>query len=375
MNQMPILTVSDFVSVFNQIIEMSQPIVCVNGEISSFKISKNRWAYLDLKDQASKVRCFGAVSQLPTPMEDGMLINIVAQPYLHPQYGFTLNIISIELSGEGTLNRAIKLLEQKLKKEGLFDEARKRALPYPPQKIALITSKGSAAHKDFIKIVNARWGGLEIYTFDVHVQGAQAVKDVIGAIEKANLDFNFDLIVVTRGGGSADDLQAFSNEAVVRAIASSRTPTLVAIGHEVDVSLAERAADMRASTPSNAAELMVPDKTAELRRVHSLATQLKNNVLSLVSEEKKNIDLRGNDLLALMKVFIKGREELISKSETLLASLNPSVVLQRGYALVTKNHQPIVKRTELNIGDELRVILQHWNLRVKILQKERRDDA
>lgn len=372
MNQLPVFSVSDFVAIINQVIEMGQPVTCIKGEVSNFKISKNRWVYFDLKDETSKVRCFGTTMQLPMPIEDGMLVQIIAQPYLHHQYGFTLNIISIELSGEGTLYRAIKLLEAKLEKEGLFNEARKRLLPYPPTKIALIASKESAAYKDFIKVINARWGGIEIFVFDVHVQGSKAPNDIVKALETINTDFDFDAIVVTRGGGSADDLQAFSNEAVVRAVASSRTPTLVAIGHEIDFSLAERAADVRASTPSNAAELLVPDKNAALRTIKRAGVQLKKNMFDLITAETSRLDRCSEDLSVLAQNWCNRLREVIEQKITLLDSFNPTTVLRRGYAMVSKNGQSITGRTQLEIGDTLKVTLQHWDLSVKISEKVKR---
>lgn len=373
MNQLPIVSVTQCIAIFNQVIELTQPLVLVEGEISNYKISRNRWIYFDLKDETSKVRCFGSTMQLPAPLEEGMLIKITAQPHLHPQYGFTLNILAIELSGEGTINRAFKLLEGKLEREGLFDEARKRPLPYPPQKIALITSKESAAYKDFIKIINSRWGGIEIMLFDVYVQGAKAANEVTKALEIANTDYDNDVIVVTRGGGSVDDLQAFSNEVLVRAIASSRTPTIVAIGHEVDFSLAERAADVRASTPSNAAELLVPEKAVELRIINSAAKQLNNNIVDMIKREENKINEWSDNLLAVINARVNEARNLVNQKNTLLDSFNPDTVLKRGYAIVFKNDHPVLQSTQLNTGDNLQVILKDWKLNVKIMSKERND--
>ncbi len=221
--------------------------------------------YFDLKDDESSVKFFGTVYALPGPLEDGMVVRVSGSPRLHPQYGFSVNYTNIQPVGEGSLRKAADLLAAKLEKEGLFAPERKRALPYPPGRVALITAGGSAAYADFVKILNARWRGVAVEHFDVLVQGEQAPGQIVSAIAAANaLAAVPDVLVLTRGGGSAEDLAAFSTEPVVRAVAGSRVPTLVAIGHEVDFSLAELAADRRASTPSNAAELLTPDRDVVL---------------------------------------------------------------------------------------------------------------
>ena len=166
-----VLTVSDFVAVFNQTIEFAYPNVVLRGELANLRVSKNRWVYFDLKDDLASVKCFGTVYQLPGPLEDGMLLEVRAVPRLHPQFGFSLTVQNITPVGEGSIKRAATLLQAKLAKEGLFDENRKRRLPYPPARVGLITSVGSAAYADFIKILDARWGGIELLMADVQVQG------------------------------------------------------------------------------------------------------------------------------------------------------------------------------------------------------------
>ena len=259
----PTFTVSDFVAVFNQTIEYAYPTVTITGELANFRVSKGKWVYFDLKDDTSSVRFFGTVYMLPGPLEDGMLLQVDGVPRLHPTFGFSITAQSLKPVGEGSLKKAAALLEAKLTKEGLFSDERKRAIPYPPKRIGLIASGESAAYADFMKILTGRWGGIEIVHVDSQVQGAAAPAQIIRALDLLNAHGEeLEAIVITRGGGSADDLQAFNVEQVVRAVAASRVPTLVAIGHEVDTSLAERAADRRASTPSNAAELLVPDRQA-----------------------------------------------------------------------------------------------------------------
>ncbi|MGH7193321.1 MAG: exodeoxyribonuclease VII large subunit, partial [Candidatus Saccharimonadales bacterium] len=270
-----ILGVSDFVALINQTLEFAYTNVTITGELANLRVSKNRWLYFDLKDEGASVRFFGTVYNLPGPLEDGMLLKVRGQPRLHPSYGFSVNVMNISPAGEGTIRRAAQLLQAKLAKEGLFDESRKRPLPYPPSRIGLITSKQSAAYADFVKILDARWHGLGVEVIDVQVQGEAAPPQLAAALEQFNaLAVPPEVIVLIRGGGSAEDLAAFSTEQVARAVAASRVPTLAAIGHETDLSLAELAADVRASTPSNAAELLVPDR-------RQVAAALKDDVAHL----------------------------------------------------------------------------------------------
>src|SRR5262249_23678661 len=157
----------EFVAVCNQTLEYAYPHVTVTGELANFRISKNRWVYFDLKDDEACVRFFGTVYQLPGPLEDGMTLAVSGVPRLHPLYGFSINVLSMRPTGEGSIKKAAQLLEAKLTQEGLFDPQRKRALPYPPTHIGLITSAESAAYRDFIKVLGERWGGVRISLIDV----------------------------------------------------------------------------------------------------------------------------------------------------------------------------------------------------------------
>lgn len=327
--------VSEFVAVLNQTMEFSFPSVLITGELANFRVSKNRWVYFDLKDDESSVRCFGTVYQLPGPLEDGMLLNVRAVPRLHPQFGFSLNISSLAPAGEGSIRKAANLLAAKLEAEGLFDAERKRALPYPPSRIGLVTSGESAAYADFTKILNARWQGVHVSHVDVQVQGEAAPGQIVAAINQLNaLADPPEVIVLIRGGGSADDLAAFSHEQVVRAVAGSRVPTLVAIGHEIDLSLAELAADQRASTPSNAAELLVPDRQTVLR---ALAEERLGLGLLMQASLRFNVrqqsELR-QGLAQAMQLIFRDAQQSLATHQQLLTALSPQAVLRRGFAIV-----------------------------------------
>lgn len=352
------LSVSDFVALLNQTLEFAYPSVRIVGELANFRISKNKWLYFDLKDELANVKFFGTVFQLPGPLEDGLMLEVCGQPRLHPQYGFSLRVQSIKPVGEGSLKRAASLLETKLRAEGLFDESHKRSMPYPPTRIGLITSAEAAAYGDFMKILQQRWGGLEIDFIDTQVQGEPAVDQIIGAISHFNVAAHLpEVLVITRGGGSAEDLQVFNNEAVIRAIATSRVPTLLAIGHERDVSLAEQVADCRASTPSNAAELLVPDRQHQLQTLRGIKSQLSSQLGQRVVEAIKSLqDYRENFSNSLDSVIHQSRQQLNARAQ-LLAALAPQTILARGYAIVRKSGKAVTSGHQLKASDTIDVYL------------------
>jgi exodeoxyribonuclease VII large subunit len=329
------LGVSEFVALLNQTLEYAYPNVIITGELANLRVSKNRWLYFDLKDETATVKFFGTVYQLPGPLEDGMLLKVRGQPRLHPLYGFSVNVLSLQPAGEGTIKRAAQLLQAKLEREGLFDESRKRPLPYPPARVGLITSKQSAAYADFMKILNARWHGVEVELIDVQVQGEAAPAQLVGALEQFNAQAEPpETLVLIRGGGSAEDLAAFSTEQVTRAVAASRVPTLVAIGHEIDLSLAELAADARASTPSNAAELLVPDRRETLAGLDRAGKQLEQLVGRRLESLKAELAVDMADLDQGWQAFITRQRQNIGLNGQLLKAFDPEAALARGYALV-----------------------------------------
>ena len=333
-----IFGVSDFVAHLNQVFSYAYPMVTIRGELANFKISKNKWVYFDLKDDQATVRFFGTIYQLSGPLENGMLLRVRGTPKLHQQYGFSVTIFSISPEGEGSIRRAADLLRAKLEQEGLFDPARKRLLPYPPEKIGLITSVESAAYADFIKIVYSRWPALEIECLDVQVQGELAAGQIIAAIEHFNQQsIPPDVVVVIRGGGSPEDLYAFSTEQVARMVGMSRVPTLVAIGHEIDVSLAELAADRRASTPSNAAEILVPHTEEILRYLEQSLSHLREAVHINIRHNKRFLLECGEELQKAALLNFRSSYRRLDTYAQLLDALNPVAVMRRGYAIVRFN--------------------------------------
>ena len=362
-----IVSPSDFIALVNQTFDFAYPRITIVGELANLRVSRNKWVYFDLKDQGASVKFFGTVYALPGPLEDGMTLQVVGKPHLHELYGFSVQVASIQPVGEGTIKKAANLLAAKLEAEGLFDPLKKRPLPYPPQKIGLITSTQSAAYADFVKVIGARFGGLDITVYDVQVQGEQAVIDIVQALKYFSEHTDLaDVVVVTRGGGSADDLSAFGHEHVVRAVAASRVPTLVAIGHEIDLSLAELAADCRASTPSNAAELLVPDKKELLQQLHHKAEWLQQGLLAQLSGAKTYLQSQSDHLRDSIVFELSKQQQHLANQTKLLHVLSPHTALQRGYAIVRGPHGIVKSAKAVKSLDALGIQMQDGIINVVV---------
>jgi len=329
------LSVSDFIAVTNQTLEYAYPSVEVEGEVASFKVNQGKFIFFDLKDAGGSVGCFMTVWQLRVPIEDGMKVIVTATPKLTQWGKFSLTVKAVRPSGEGALKKSFEILKAKLDTEGLFAQERKRVLPTIPTYVAVISSTQAAGYADFIKIINERWGGLRIDVAHVVVQGADAPDQIIRALQYINTREELpEVIVIIRGGGSADDLSAFNDEQLVRAISASRVPTLVGVGHEVDVSLADLVADVRASTPSNAAQILVPDRQESIRAVRYQVRSLLPRVENAIDQQSAMVRTYLSDMLQKTDEQINRVADTLQSVRNVLAQLNPQKVLARGYALV-----------------------------------------
>jgi exodeoxyribonuclease VII large subunit len=339
-----ILGVSDLVALVNQTLEYAYPSVVVEGEVSSFKVSKGKYVFFDLKDENSVVSCFMMAYQLRTALEDGMKIRVVASPKLTAWGKFSLTVRQAAPVGEGSLKRSFELLRAKLEKEGLFEQARKRLLPHMPARIGVISSVESAGYADFVKILNGRWGGVDVTVADTLVQGADASKQIIDAIRHFNEQAQpVDVLVLVRGGGSAEDLAVWNEEPLVRAIAASRIPTLVGVGHEVDTSLSDLAADVRAATPSNAAQILVPDRQAIIRELHHKQRRMLSRLSDRRLSEQRRTQLAITRLLSRLQSTLTSQRRHVQYARQTLRQLDPKVVLSRGYAIVRDGNGALVK--------------------------------
>ena len=331
-----IYSVSDFVEISNDIFEKSFPTVLIEGEISSFKVNQGKFVFFDLKDEKSSLGCFMTVWQMRFPLEDGMKVIAEVRPKLTNWGKFSLTVEKITPKGEGSLKKSFEILKEKLSREGLFSDERKRQISRNPQKIAVISSIQAAGYADFIKIINERWGGLKIRVAHTQVQGAVAADQIIRAIDFFNSQSDLpEIIVIIRGGGSADDLAVFNDERLVRAVANSRIPIITGIGHEIDENLCDLAADFAASTPSNVAQILTSDKADEIRSLCSRILRTKETILLKINDLKTENYKKINAIkhISLNKIFEQNRE--IEAKKRILESNNPQNILSKGYALVS----------------------------------------
>lgn len=331
-----IYSVSDFIATSNDIFEKSFPSVLIEGEISSFKVNQNKFVFFDLKDEESVLGCFMTVWQLRFPLEDGMKVIAQVKPKLTNWGKFSLTVEKITPKGEGSLKKSFEILKEKLTREGLFDENRKRSIPQDLQKVAVISSTQAAGYADFIKIINERWGGLKIIVAHTQVQGMAASDQIIRAIDFLNSQSELpDVIAIIRGGGSADDLAVFNDEKLVRAVANSRVPIITGIGHEIDQSLCDLAADFAASTPSNVAQILTPNKFDEMRFLRSKILRTNDLLLSKIAELKKANREKNQEIRDRILQNILDQKREIQAKKRILESYNPQNILAKGYALIS----------------------------------------
>jgi exodeoxyribonuclease VII large subunit len=358
--------------------------VWVAGEISNFARPQSGHCYLTLKDDRAQLRAVmwrGVAARLRFDLHDGL--EVVCRGHLDvyaARGSYQLIIEDIVPRGMGALELALRQLREKLAREGLFDPARKRPLPHFVRRIAVVTSPTGAAIRDFLQVLGRRWRGADVLVAPVRVQGEGAAAEIAAAIETVNRlnELGIDCLVVTRGGGSMEDLWAFNEEPVVRAIAASRIPVISAVGHEIDVTLSDLAADVRALTPSEAAELVAPaaeELAADLRQVQRrLAAALRSRAESARSaldaiarhtifrrpyQRVFELGRRLDELDARALRAVRGVMRLARQRHDTVAgrleSLSPLAVLGRGYSLTQHRADGRVIRTaaELSPGQEI----------------------
>lgn len=386
---MHVFQVSEFIAYFNDAVRsfMNEQQMAIEGEIAEFKVSQGKFAWFKLKDAEGVVDCFAMTFVLKQPVEEGMKVRVSGYPKIYQRSGkFSINVTRLELIGEGALKRAFELLKKKLAAEGLFAPERKRPLPRYPERIGLITSGEAAAYTDFVRILNNRWGGMDVQLADVAVQGKDAVAEIVGAFRWFNAHAGeFDVLVLTRGGGAMEDLAAFNDEAVARAIFSSRIPVVVGVGHERDETIADYVADVRASTPSNAAERLVPDRREALyalavqprmmanaleRGIGAGTRRLAQSVDRMETAVRREARVVGDAMHAFalagarFEDAVHRRSQRVAALERLLASLDPTAVLKRGYAIVYGPKGKLVRDpAAVDAGARLRIQLASGTLR------------
>ncbi len=387
------LTVSDLTRKIKQILESGFPSVTVQGEISNFKHHSSGHLYFTLKDEAAQLPCVmwrSRVAGLPFVPEDGMKVTAGGRITVYEVRGsYQLDVQSMRPLGAGELQAAFEKLKQKLGAEGLFDQDRKRPLPEFPHRIGVVTSPTGAVLQDIKNVFRRRYPGIELILAPVRVQGPGAAAEIAAALDDFSAFGGTDLVILARGGGSLEDLWPFNEEIVARAIARCRVPVVSAVGHETDFTIADFAADIRAATPSAAAEIVVPDRRELLENVADSWYRIKQSVLDIVSSQRERIhnllnsyafnrpvDLLGQHsqhvdevLRALHRVaghtFALTAARQVSLDQRLKA-LDPRLALKRGYAIVRKKGSIVSSAHQVHARDGVEVEFQDGTVRSTI---------
>ena len=361
--------------------------LCVCGEISNYKIYPSGHHYFTLKDSGGTLRCVmfsrSAVRMRFRP-ENGMRVLALGRITVFPRDGaYQLYCEQLTPEGVGDLYVAFEQLKARLQEEGLFDSARKKPIPGFPGRIAIITSAAGAAIHDMLRILGSRFPLTKVILLPVRVQGVEAPAEICGAIRYVNRFQLADVIITGRGGGSMEDLWAFNDERVARAIVASEIPVISAVGHEPDVTISDFVADLRAATPSNAAELVVPDQIELRERLTSLqgrmgqavtrqirlsreqlgALQSKRVLQSPVNylqDRRLLLDYQQNQLYAAMQRVQSQRKQQFIRLTAALDAMSPMKVLSRGYAVVRDQDGTILRKADqVRPGDHIFVSLYH----------------
>ncbi len=378
-----VLSVWQLTAEIKDLLEVSFGSVWVTGEISNLARPQSGHCYLTLKDDQAQIHCVmwrNMATRVRFDLHDGLEVVCCGRIDIYaPRGTYQLIVESIEPKGIGALELALRQLREKLAREGLFDPRRKRPLPPFVRRIAVVTSPTGAAIQDFLQVLGRRWRGADVIVVPTRVQGEGAAAEIAAAIAAANrLPLAIDCLVVTRGGGSLEDLWAFNEEPVVRAIHASRIPVISAIGHEIDVTLADLVADVRALTPSEAAELVAPATEDLLARFRQTEKRLSSALRWRLAAAKSRLDavashrafrrpLQRIEDLALQLDDLDARANRALRQRLILArsqveqqagrleSLSPLGVLSRGYSLTQRASDGRIVRdaAELKPGDEI----------------------
>lgn len=367
--------------------------ILISGEISNFtNHTKSGHLYFTLKDSTSSVKAVmfaSAASQLRFVPASGMRVIISANVQVYERDGvYQLYVNDMQPDGIGALYIAFEQLKERLSAEGLFDENLKKPLPEFPTKIGIVTSIEAAALQDMLNIISRRYPIAEVVVYPCLVQGANAPESICSALKRADSGEN-DIIIVGRGGGSLEDLMAFNSESVARAIFNCETPVISAVGHETDTTIADYAADLRAPTPSAAAELAVPELSSLINFLNAsqkvlekklidktvfLRLQLENREKSLIAAEpqnriensKKLLDERKRRLQELLKIQTELKSAELKAKISALDNLSPTKIMMRGYSLVYKDEKLIHSVSELKTGDNISVKLHDGEIEASV---------
>ena len=391
------LTVSDLTRRIKSLLEEGLSNIWIEGEISNFKLHSSGHMYFSLKDEQSQVGCVmfrRENSSLAFEPADGMQVLCYGRVSVYaPRGQYQIYVERIEPKGVGALQMRFQQMREKLQKEGLFDEARKRPIPFLARRIALVTSQDGAALQDILNVLGRRFSSANLLICHVPVQGAQAAGEIADMIDYVSENDSADVMIVARGGGSLEDLWAFNEEAVARAIFRSAIPVISAVGHETDFTIADFVADLRAPTPSAAAELVLPRREDLLERLRELRSRMRQSVLGLVDERRETLKallgarvlrdplfafetrfqkldelVRGLSMRAQM--ILSSKKESVSALVGKLEALGPLSTLKRGFSATLKlpAQTLLTSVRSVKVGDEIKTRLQDGFLKSRIME-------
>lgn len=363
--------------------------VCVRGEISNYKLYPSGHHYFSIKDEGGALRCVmfrGSAAGLKFRPENGMKVLAFGRVTVFPRDGaYQLYVSALTPDGVGDLHAAFEQLKEKLAKEGLFDPEHKKRIPRYPERIAVITSSAGAAVRDIIRVLKKRYPIAKVMILPVRVQGTEAPPEIAGAIRYADRQRLADVIITGRGGGSIEDLWAFNDERVARAIYECETPVISAVGHEPDVTIADYVADMRAATPSNGAELCVPDMRDIIQNINNLDIRAHRAITGMTDYYRKKLeDIASRRVMRDASIYIDDKRLLLDRlSEQLISSysaktaaernaftalaskldaLSPLKVLTRGYSIAESGGKVIKSVKDVNKGDKISIKVSDGNI-------------
>lgn len=396
----PVLNVSELTRIIKNMFDSNEILrqVYVRGEISNFKHHTSGHMYFTLKDKSSQLKCVMFRNNnilLPFTPENGMKVILLGYVSIYIRGGkYQFYVDDIEPDGIGSLHLAFEKLKEDLNKEGLFDLKQKKSVPFLPKKIGIITSLSGAAIKDLLTVIKRRYPNVNILIVPVLVQGKKAAKQICTALNILNKLEDVDVIIVSRGGGSLEELWTFNEEKVARAIYDSKIPVISAVGHETDYTIADFVADKRAPTPSAAGELVVPEKNIIKEHINQIKIRLINSAIGNINMRRQEIEyIKGSTIFNQTERFLDNHrlnldrllkaiekethikfdtskryfKNLVDKLEV----LNPLKVLKRGYSISTIDDKVIKNSTDVKPKQKIKVLLHNGSLICKVLKRQK----
>ena len=363
-----VYTVSDVNRYIKNIISNDQNLkfISVRGEISNLKKAMNGHFYFSLKDKDANISCMLFANYARelnfAPVDGDEVVVLASVDFYQARGNCSLIVYQMQEVGKGALLIALEKLKKQLQKEGLFDESRKRKINTYPKSIGVITAKNSAAIKDIIYNINRRYPLCQIYFFPSSVQGDNAPKELLAAFNKTQ-QYDLDTLIIGRGGGASEDLNAFNDEKLVRALSLSKTPIIAAIGHEIDFTLVDFVADKRASTPTAAAELATADINEIRAKFHDWDENMKKHLINKLDDMKKDVQEAKEDLSLEFKRYFEDLKKDIENRKKTLEAINPKAILKRGYSISQLENGTIIKTTkDVKPGQKIVTVLADGNI-------------